>query len=326
MVPFEERGNLSEKKLRILVISAHPPIDSELTSNWVKLGYQVYLFSNTVKWEDQYNILDSAVVRGVPENQPDLIIAGHITDTFYAVYLKIKKRWFRSKLVMIHWWFPIRVPILYLFKNISVCEYERRYLKKILGISSGVAYCPVDTAFFRKTGDITNPSRILVIGNGFKERKIMGYNHLIKIIDRIHLKHPEFSIVIMGNNKREDFPEYVSIINCNKDEMRSEINKSSVVFFTTTHNLIMNSLQIAMACERKVVAFDLEPFREVIKDGISGYLIPNFNENLFANTVIEAALNSNIMVGKLARESIVEKCESSKVSSLIISLATNASK
>ncbi|MGC8483716.1 MAG: glycosyltransferase [Thermodesulfobium sp.] len=316
-----KRSSVIAEKLKILIISAHPPIDYELTSNWVKFGYQVYLISNTVKWENQFNFLDSSVIRGIPDSQPDVIIVEHISDTLYAISLKIRKMWLKSKLVMIHWWFPNRNPILYLFKNISVCEYEKRYLKRILGISSNVAYCPVDTELFKRSEEPVHPPRVLAIGNGFKQRKIMGYQHLINIIEKIHLKHPEFSIVIMGNNKKEDFPDYVSVINSNKEQMLSEINKSSVVFFTTTHNLIMNSMQIAMACERNVVAFDLEPFHEVIENGVSGFLVPNFDDELFANIVVQAAINPDMNMGELARQSIVEKCESSKVSSQIIAFS-----
>lgn len=318
----KEFNNTRNSNLTILIVSAHPPIDYELTSNWVRLGHTVYLTSNTVKWEDQFNSLDSSVIRGIPKIQPDLIIVEHISDTLFAILLKIKKMWIRSKLVMIHWWFPNKNPILYFFRNISVCEYERKYLKKILGISSGVAYCPVDTDFFKNEELKIESPTVLVIGNGFKLRRMMGYDHLIRILDKIHSKRPDFNIIIMGNNRKEDFPEYVSVINSNKSEMKEQINKSSAVFFTTTHNLIMNSMQIAMACERKVIAFDLEPFHEVIENGKSGYLVPNFDDDLFANTVIEAVMTQDNTMGKMAREPIVEKCESKKVASQIIKLAT----
>jgi len=316
----KEFNNITNKNLIILIVSSHPPIDYELTLEWVKLGHKVYLTTKASKWHDQFHPLDASVNRGIPEEQPNLIIVEHPLDTFFAVFLKIKKMWIGSKLVVIHLWYPRRNPALYLYRNISVCEYERKYLKKIQGISSDVAYCPVDTIFFKnETIKIESPT-VLVIGNGFKSRKMMGYDHLLSIIDKIHSKRPDFHIVVMGNNNGEDFPEYVSIVNGNKSEMKEQINKSSAVFFTTTHNLIMNSMQIAMACERKVIAFDLEPFHEVIEDRKSGYMVPDFDDELFANTVIEAVVTQDNEMGKLAREVIVEKCESLKVASQIITL------
>ncbi len=313
-----DRKSESRKNLTILLISAHPPIDYELTTNWVKDGHTVYLISHTVPWEDQFNPLDSSVNRRIPETPPNLIIVEHISDTLFAISLKIRKMWLRSKLVMIHWWFPDRNPVLYFFRNISVCQFESRYLRKILGIRSGVVYCPVDTKFFRKVGEPDDPPRILVIGNGFRNRKIMGFDHLLKILEKIHSLHPEFTLVITGTNRKEDFQDYVSVINSRKDELLREINRASVVFFTTTRNLIMNSMQIAMACERKVVAFDLEPFHEVIENGVSGFLIPGFDDDLFANTVIRAAMDKSGDMGKRARENIVQKCESEMVSKQII--------
>lgn len=303
---------------KILIISAHPPIDSELATSWINMGIHVNVISKSVKWNDQFQSLNPLAEINLPVEQPDLIVVGHPIDSIYAILMKFQKRWFKVKIVMIHWWFPKRLPVYYFVKNISVCLYGRKYLNKILGISSNVAYCPVDTIHFRKKNEIKNEKRIITIGNKFKERKIMGYDHLINIIENVHSKEPDTDVVIIGKNKKEDFPKYVSVINCNKEEMVDEINKASVVFFTTTQNLIMNSLQIAMACERRVVAFDLEPFREVIRNEVSGFLIPNFDDTKFSEILLRTLKISNNEMEKLARKSIIEKCERSYVSSKII--------
>lgn len=59
--------------------------------------------------------------------------------------------------------------------------------------------------------------------------------------------------------------------------------------FTTTRNLFMNSLQIAMSSEANTVAFNPEPFREVIENGKSGYLIELGDDIAFARKVVEVS-------------------------------------
>lgn len=314
-----KKNKTAEKSIsRILIISAHPPIDTELTNSWINLGYKVSLISKSVKWNEQFQPINPSIRRKLPTEEPDLIVVGHPTDTIYAILLKIAKGWFGVRIVMIHWWFPKRLLAFYFVKNISVCNYGRKYLKKILGISSEVVYCPVDTNHFKRISSLEIKNRIITIGNQFKERKMMGYNHLLRILELIHSKDPSVEIGVIGNNEKGDFPDFVQIMNCNKEEMVKEINKASIVFFTTTHNLIMNSLQIAMACERKVVAFDLEPFHEVIENEVSGFLIRDFDDDLFSKTVLKQLTTVNNEIGIRARNSILERCESFKVAKEII--------
>lgn len=307
-----------DHSLRILVISAHPPIESELTRNWIMSGHRVSLISKSVEWNDQFSNLDSSVERKMPKERPDVIIVGGMNDAIYALFLKFRHLWFRSKLVVIHWWFPQKFPLYFLFKNISVCKYGEKYLRDNLHISSAVVYCPVDTNFFKNSHEPGNLQKIVTIGNNFKGRRVMGYDHLIKIIELIHNRNKNLQIEIIGNNRKEDFPEYVSVKNCNKEQILQEVNKASVVFFTTTYNLVMNSMQIAMACERKVVAFDLEPFHEFIEDGISGFLIPKFDDQIFSETIMKVSQMQNDNIGIEARKSVIEKCESSSVAKKII--------
>lgn len=312
----------SNVNLKIFLFSSHPPIDSELITKWLDMGHDVYKLSVSTKWHNEYADLDERVVEMIPPFMPDVIICANLTDALLALTLKFFKKWFKTKISFIHWWYPPANPLLYCVRNISVCEYERKYLKRILWINSGVAYCPVDVKHFRAL-PIQKKKRAIAIGNGFKNRSVMGYNHLLKILTTIHEESPDIELSVFGINDKSDFPDYVDVKPLNKEELLTEINETSCVFFTTTRNLIMNSLQIAMAAESNVVAFDLEPFREIIEDGISGYLIKLGDDIAFADKVIQVVNNYSIEMGKKARENIVNKCESGLVAKKILELAMN---
>ena len=312
----------SNVRLKIFLFSAHPPIDSELITKWLEMGHEVYKLSATLRWHNEYSTLDERVIEMIPQSMPDVIICGNLTDTLLALSLKFFRKWFKTKISFIHWWYPPNNPLLYFVRNISVCEFEKKYLKKMLWINSGVAYCPVDVEHFRAL-PIQKKKRAIAIGNGFKNRSMMGYDHLLKIITTIHDKSPDIELSVFGINSRSDFPEYVDVRPLNKEELLTEINEASCVFFTTTRNLIMNSLQIAMAAESNVVAFDLEPFREIIEEGVSGYLIKLGDDVAFADKVIKVANNYSRKMGMEARENIVNKCESGMVAKQILELTMN---
>lgn len=313
------RSEQMEKK-NILLISAHPPIDYELIREWLKSGHNVSIVSLNVRWDDQFSELTNGVSRGLPAAEPDAIICGSEKDLPYSFLIKLHNKWFNTRIIMIHWWIPNWNPLLYLVRNVSVCEYGRKLLISRQFIDSRVVYCPVDVKTFRPIDGMARKKRVICIGNNFKNRKVMGYDHLIDIITRIHAISPEIEIGVIGKNDPADYPEYVDVRSLNKEQMVNEIASSSAVFFTTTRNLIMNSMQIAMSCGKPVVAFDLEPFREVIRDGESGFLIQCFDTHSFALKLVDIVMNRYEEVGRKAREIIVEKCESSKVASQIISV------
>lgn len=317
--------SMIQRKLKILIISAHPPIDSELMKVWLKQGHQVYKISLSSAWHNQFSDLGEGVKEMIPKSKPDLILCGELTDTIIALTLKVIKRWTGTKVVYIHWWFPPRNPLLYLVTNISVCDYERRYLRHLLGIRSKVAYCPVDINHF-KSLQLKKEKKFIAIGNDFKNREMMGYDHLLNIIKKVHEKDPGIKIGVFGMNEPKDYPDYVEVRSLDKEELLTEINTSECVIFTTTRNLIMNSLQISMSCEANVIAFDLEPFREVIQNAVSGHLIKLGDDLAFADKVVTVCNSPDVKMGHLARKSIIEKCDSSIVAEQIVQIALNAKK
>ncbi len=302
-----------DNQKNILLISSHPPIDSELIDVWLNDGHNVYLIAYEYKWHNQFSTLDKRVFPGIPKHKPDVIICESNPDLRHALMIKFRKVWFNLDIIKYNLWYPDKSIFLHWAKNVSVCEYSKKILKTRDNIDSNVIFCPVDTKFFIPLG-LKKRKKAIAIGNNFKGRGNMGFEHLIAILKKVHELDPEIELSVVGNNKKDDYPEFVKVKSLTKDEMKNEINYSKCVFFTTTYNLIMNSMQIAMSCGAAVVAFDLEPFREVIEDGKSGFLIPKFDNALFANQIFKVCNNENLeVIGATARLSVIEKCDKWKV-------------
>lgn len=261
--------------MNILIYSSHWPIDSELTHAWINNGYNVYFVSSPTEWNRSYLSLPEGVNEGVPDRKKkiDFIVVGNQSHAINALKLKAKRLMFKTPILFVHWWFPFKDRVLPFVKNVSVTEYERKFLLDLQGIDSDVVYCPVDTEFFKPSSKIKSQKKAIAIGNGFKERKIMGYDHLINILKEVHEMDSEIELKVLGKNEQRDYPDYVKVEYQTKEGLLREISESSCVFFTTTRNLIMNSLQISMSTAKEVIVFDSDSFREVIEDRISGHLI-----------------------------------------------------
>ena len=71
----------------------------------------------------------------------------------------------------------------------------------------------------------------------------------------------------------------------------------------------------AMACSKPVIATNLGPFPEIIKDRETGLLVPLHSPEDFADAIIELALDidKRILMGKKAKRDIEERFDINKI-------------
>jgi glycosyltransferase involved in cell wall biosynthesis len=269
------------------------------------LGHEIYIYPAN-RWRSSFAELPAGVQNKLVI--PDIIYCGDHWDILRALLLKYGLNR-KIPIFNVLWWFPSKSPLYYFANNISVCNYEREYLKNLLGIDSPVIYCPVNTNLFRPVKKWKNRKIATIIGNYFKERPIMGYDYLLKIFKRVHELDPEIRFRVIGYNPNLLCPPHVEKMFLKREEMPKYINESSCVFFTTTRNLIPHSLLISMSCGKNVIAFNLPPLREVIIDGVTGHLISPFNVEMFAQKIVEVANNPLRKIGERARKVVLHKCE-----------------
>ncbi|MEM5797303.1 MAG: glycosyltransferase [Candidatus Aenigmatarchaeota archaeon] len=304
--------------MKIFFLPAHEPIDSELIDRWIYFGYEIVIPKNSpFTWNKKLVEMPKDIILDVNE-KPDIIFCdAHPKNIFFSFKYKIRKFWYDVPIVVSHIWFPdIRIlPLYYMVNHISVCRYGAEYLKRISGLESKLIYLPVDTEFF-KPRNAPNKKIATIIGNNFNTRKIMGTKYLFKIFNLVHEMDPEIKLIINGYNPDLEVPPFVKKTfypGDYKKGLYKVLSYSSCIFFTTTRNLIMHSLENAMSAGKVCICWDLPAFHEVIKNGKSGFLIENFDERRFAEKIVEICNKPPKKIGERARESIVEKCERNTV-------------
>ena len=71
----------------------------------------------------------------------------------------------------------------------------------------------------------------------------------------------------------------------------------------------------AMVCSKPVIATNLGPFPEIIRDGETGLLVPLHSPYDLANAIIELALDEDkrMEMGKMARKDVEERFNINKI-------------
>ena len=307
--------------MKIQVYAAHEGVQESLFREWVAHGHEIYLTEGVGKWEEKHAAVPEGVKREWPSN-PDVLWVGITQDVGHALLYKWKKFRPNIPIVLTHWWVPSTrrfAGTVYKFAHqISVCEWGREYLLKHHNMDSAVMYCPVDPDIFTLREEDPDPKRVLCIGHHFASREIMGWEYLEPIMHKVYEQDPEVHFEFLGINPEIDPNNYPNVSKrvLLQNEMPDYQAKARCVVISTTFNLIPHSLLGAMALGRNVIAFDLPSLREVIEHGKSGYLIPRYDIDAFAEQILQLTSTPvNPEIGRRARESALGKSDHRLVAS-----------
>ena len=301
--------------MKIQVYACHEGVQESLLREWVARGHDIYLTEGVSSWNQDRAKIAEGVKREWP-SKPDLIWVGSPQDVGQALRYKLKKFRPSIPIVLTHWWVPSTrrfAGAVYRFAHqVSVCEFGRKYLLEHWSLDSEVMYCPVDGDIFQLREGAPDPKRVIAVGNHFPSRPIMGWDYLVEIMAKVHEGDPEVHFEFLGENPEidpADFPN-VSTRALPQNEMPNVQARARCIAITTTFNLIPHSLLGAMALGGNLVAFDLESLHEVIEDGKSGYLIPCYDTDAFAERILELTRTEvDPEIGARARQNVLEKCD-----------------
>ena len=304
-----------QRSMRILCYACHEGVQVNLLREWVAQGHDVHLVNGSVSWQETR----AAIPEGVkldPCDSPDVISVGATQDISRALWRNLIRLSRSTPIVMTHWWFPSTKRLAGLLYRrsvqVSVCEFGGRYLQQHWRMDSPAFYCPVDAEAFQPQPIQPDPKLVVVVGNHFPSRPIMGWEKLVEIMAKVGAQDPDVHFQILGENPEidtEKFPN-VSTLSLKQNEMPPYQAKARCAVFTTAPNLIPHSLLGAMACGKTVVAFDLESLHEVIEDGRSGYLIPSFDTDAFAARILQLTREEpDPQIASRARENVLAKCD-----------------
>lgn len=197
---------------------------------------------------------------------------------------------------------------------------EDKYVLIINGINID-EFKPDNEAYekFRKELGYTDSDFLIGQVGTFSIRK--GQKYLVEAFIPFHREYPEAKLIIVGGYREHEpevYNEVVSLIKENKLEdcvkivpTRNDIyniyNMLDLYAMPSTVEGFGLALAEAMACGKISVASDIPPFKEIITDGVDGFLFKSTDVESFVRVLSEVKKNfkAHANVGDNARRKIV---------------------
>jgi len=165
--------------------------------------------------------------------------------------------------------------------------------KRNYNFCNRVYVIPNSLPFFTKDKAALINKTILTVGRISHEK---GYDRLIEVLSMIKLKMNGWEMKIFGNGVLEsqlkdlinenNLSEFISINNPVVN-IQSEYIKASIYLMTSRFEAFPMVLLEAMSCGLPVIAYDCpDGPREIIQDGVNGFLIENGNVSRMAEKLL----------------------------------------
>jgi glycosyltransferase involved in cell wall biosynthesis len=202
-----------------------------------------------------------------------------------------------------------------------------------LGVAKGnkielIKGAGVDTeefSFVEDNSDIPEiilPARLLWdkgVGEFVEAARILnkkGVNAIFSLVGEIDPHNPE----CISQKKIDEWKQegVVNILGF-RDDMVNCIQDSSIVCLPSYREGLPKSLLEAASCGRPIVTTDVPGCREIVKDGINGFLVPSKDSALLADSLYKLIIDKNLRkeMGRKGRE-LVER----ELSAEIVSIKT----
>jgi glycosyltransferase involved in cell wall biosynthesis len=178
--------------------------------------------------------------------------------------------------------------------------------------SDNIEVIPNALSFFPETIAACVAKKAIAVGRLVYEK---GFDMLIEAWKTVNQKHPEWELHIYGTGKekenllsqiqRENLNEAVKIHEPEKDIYSQYLQNSMMIFPSRFLDALPMVLIEAMSCGLPIVAFDAPcgP-KDVIRDGVNGFLIKTGNIEALSAKIIELIESEDMRktMGKAARE------------------------
>jgi len=184
---------------------------------------------------------------------------------------------------------------------ISVSQYLQRELKKETGLDSEVIYNKIDTQRFhkgidgsriRQKYDLTDAPVILFVGRISPHK---GVHLLIEAFNLVKQEIPEARLLIVGKHTFGAYSDKLKQISDGSVIFTGDVPDEELPYYYAACDVYATAtlwegfnlpLAEAQACGKPVVAFDIGPHPEVVKDEKAGLLVPENNVEKLAQAII----------------------------------------
>ena len=184
---------------------------------------------------------------------------------------------------------------------ISISQYSRAQLKSLTGLDSEVIYNKIDTNRFHGAIDGTiirnkyllgKAPVILFVGHISPSK---GVHVLISAFSLIRQVIPDARLLIVGKHHYANYSRDLAKISDNSVIFAGDVSDEDLPLYYAACDLYATATQWegfdmplaeAQACGKPVVAFDIGPHTEVVKNKEAGILVPSGDTEAMAEAII----------------------------------------
>lgn len=171
----------------------------------------------------------------------------------------------------------------------------------------------LDYEAHRKKYDISNEAFVLIYIAEFIPRK--NHAFLMRAIKKLRLQIPDLVLLLVGNGpllettkadcERLELSNTVKFLGFRRD-IPDLVTMADLSVSTSRHEGLPIGIAELMAAGVPVVASQDRGHRDLVEDGVTGFLFPQDDEDAFVNFVVKLANNPELrrMMGRAAREHI----------------------
>jgi 1,2-diacylglycerol 3-alpha-glucosyltransferase len=199
---------------------------------------------------------------------------------------------------------------------ISISQYLQNQLKKETGLDSKVVYCKVDEKKYyrginglkiREKHGLDDDPMVLFVGRISPPK---GIHLLIEAFNLVKQEIPAAKLVIVGKHSLSGYSKKLKQMSDTSVIFTGDVSDEDLPCYYAACNVYATAtlwegfdlpLAEAQVCGKPVVAFDIGPHPEVVKDKEAGILVPYKNTQALADAISEI-LKRNLNVGNVIYE------------------------
>lgn len=208
---------------------------------------------------------------------------------------------------------------------ISVSHFTGTLTNKLFKLKRPFTVIPnaIDVLAFKPMAKTDTKLTILYFGTLIRKK---GLLELPEIFNKVHIKNKEAELILVGKDSPDIFTKSKStwalmqpLFNVHAikkvnylgavpyKDMQDLIQQASLCVFPTFAEALPVSWIEAMAMEKPIVASNVGWAKEVISDGINGYLVHPKDHTTYANRIVDLIENTNLQAdfGKAARKKVL---------------------
>lgn len=166
----------------------------------------------------------------------------------------------------------------------------------------------------------------IVIGKIARLSKLKGHEYLLKSFIQVSKEVPTAKLLLVGNGELEsELKQFVKQEKLDDrviftglvfpEDIPSIINTMDILVHSSLLEGLARVLPQAIMMEKPVISFDLDGAHEVIKDGVSGYLIEPLNIDQLAERIIDLCNHKSKAqrFGKIGKELLKDEFDDRKM-------------